>query len=92
MSTDPNPPPQSRGSRYGYSAKVRLWVEIGGQRLSLGQVGPDRLYFDEPKSLLAQRATLVIEVDGEADRYEIKILGETAAASSTDVRYEKSAS
>lgn len=88
--TDPNQEPQFRGNRHGYSAKVRLWVELADERLKPGQVCDGRLYFDEPVSIPAQAAELVIEIDGDADRYEIKILGETVTAPASIARYERS--
>lgn len=71
----------------GYSAAVRLWVTLDGERIDIGQVGGGRIYFDEPRTVRAGPATLTVEVDGDAAVHEINIIGEPGPA--TVFRFEK---
>ena len=61
----------------GYSAAVRLSLNIDDIELRPAQVGGGRVYFAEPTMARAGIAELVVEVDGTARRKRVR-LHETA--------------
>lgn len=48
----------------GYSAQVRLHLQLNGSRLPLSHVGPDMLIFREPQAIApATEGTLIVKID-----------------------------
>ena len=47
----------------GFSARVRLQLNVAGRMLPLSQVGPDYCILQEPINLTAQYAEVIADVD-----------------------------
>jgi len=57
----------------GYSAKVTIRLRVNGCMIPVGQVGEDRLIFDEPIALPEGDAEVIVTVDGRESRYPVLI-------------------
>lgn len=49
----------------GYSTTIRGWLEAGGHRLMLAQIGPDHCVVRGSIPMPPTEAKLVIEIDGD---------------------------
>jgi len=52
----------------GYSARIRLHLAVGGQRLKLSHIGPEYIMVDAPIHLAPCDAEIVMQVDEAGGR------------------------
>jgi hypothetical protein len=77
----------------GYSAKVRLWLEIGEAQVGLGNVGPSwcMTAINNKDCGIHQKgpATLCIQVDENLERIAVELLNDITGERHQEVRYRK---
>ena len=56
---------------YGYSPKVRLWLECPTGNIQLSHVAPDWVIPQEPITLPPMHGVVVVEVDGVEHRRSV---------------------
>lgn len=56
----------------GYSANVKLELEVGGQRIPLAQVGGGELMFYQETVLPGSRGIAVAYIDAHVSRWEVE--------------------
>jgi hypothetical protein len=69
----------------GHSAIVDLKLIIGCDELDVSKVGPERIVLAEPQLIASGTATLVLSIDGVAQRQAILIDGDRSVG--RDVYY-----
>jgi hypothetical protein len=57
----------------GHSADVRIELLLNGKVPRLAQLGPDFLVLDHPAKYPAGTADILMSVDGEAERWTIRL-------------------
>jgi len=69
--------------RSQYSAELSGYLEVGGSKLVLGQLGPEYLILRDPAAVPGGRGEIVMLVDGEESRYAVLLPSDTGQ---TDVK------
>jgi hypothetical protein len=64
--------------RTQYSAELFGYLEIGGSKLVLGQLGPEYLILRDPAAVPGGRGEIVMLVDGEESRLSVLLPSSTA--------------
>ncbi len=57
----------------GHSAVVRINLVLNGHALPVAQLGPDFLILDTPADIPAEVADIVMSVDGEEERWKVRL-------------------
>ena len=55
-----------------FSADVKLHLYVNGERVAIGQLGPDFGIFREPMSFTASDGELETVIDGNSSRWKIR--------------------
>ena len=75
----------------GYSADVRIELDIEGRVLSPTHSAPDYLIFREPQTLALSRGRLIVTVDGIAHRSNVEIMRHSSPATRIPIRLTSTA-
>ncbi len=57
----------------GYSADVRMHLNVNGFVLSIGQLGPDFIILRNPAEHPPAEAEIVLSIDGEESRWNVHL-------------------
>ena len=57
----------------GHSAQIEMQLLVNGSTLSIGQMGPDFLFLDDPIDHPPADAVIVFSVDGNERRWAVRL-------------------
>jgi hypothetical protein len=57
----------------GYSANVRMQLQVNGSILPIGQLGPDFIILDKPAAYPPGRAEIRLSIDDWVTQWEIEL-------------------
>jgi hypothetical protein len=80
------PQPTTAAAAKGYSADVRIQLEVDGRLVFPSHTGPNFLIFLEPQTIIAKSACLNISVDGVDHESRLEILPHESPATRIPVR------
>ena len=68
-------------SQGGHSARVKMQLQVNHVTLSVAQLGPDFLLLDAPMDLPAGDASVLMQVDQQERRWNVRLPDGISAAS-----------
>jgi hypothetical protein len=63
----------TKPEKLGYSAHVRIELNVNGFTLSVGQLGPDFIILREPTDHPPAEAEIALWIDGAESRWPVKL-------------------
>ena len=57
----------------GYSADVRMQLNVNGRSYRIGQLGPDFLILDDHLDLPQAQGEITISIDGQVRRWQVQL-------------------
>lgn len=59
--------------RRGYSADVRMHLHVNGHTFTIGQLGPDFIFLDDPTDHPPAQAEIEMSIDGRVRRWPVQL-------------------